>query len=1086
MAGEALSPIFNQPGIAGFTFMRAGEKFPPIEEGWQKKGHSFGETAAYQGNIGLMAGNGYGGIDQDDLTAFEGLVLPETTTWETRPGRLGMWLEWSDNVAEVLVKYGFNVDQAQVYLYDPKQITGIDKKGREIYKHIGEVKLERAYQVIPPSWKTVDGQRINYRMLKVIQPADVSLDWLLSELLRIGLRFNEKSKEAKYAASSAELEPKRVQAIHRIGDTKAKAREFLQQALSEGLPGNRNKTGFWLACQLRDLGMVVDEASEYLISYARGVPKGDHPYTEENAQCSLEQAYSQAPRDPPRSKTARREEGLSLADALLLASDLKKPDNLKANPGLPYEPRHIKALAVIYNGNRAEYERIIATIKKAKISTRDLSKRVKQEREKEKPETKEAAYKDKEQPRAEKVLSLDDIAIPTEEDIGDGKKVKKWEFSPTLAARSVTKKIPLAMTEGEDKRIWRYDGQIYRDNGRPYVTTALYEAGMDKIHPSNVSEVFDRVGAKLQLSPVNFNPIPHLLGTKNGVLDCKTQEFRPYHSEDLINDMVPVEHVPVARCPEILKFIETITPNIDDRITLIDIIASGAYRKDLAYIAFLLGHGSSGSSTYVQLTQAFYGSKTTEAVPLKELLDSRFALSALKDARFSFGEEIDEVNETGTSTIKRISGGDWISADQKNKDRARFRGWTKLVFTTNKIPRFTDDTFAFVRRFTEVTLPYKFVDAVDPKEPNQRQKDPDLIDKITTPSELSGLLNLVAVRLPWIIKHRRIYKRAGHYTAYKEQTDSVITFLERFCTFYPEAPSAKVSTKKMYGYFERWADLTLGNQVNDKWFGRYVRKYCDSKPPKETTIDGESCTVYPGLSFDEEKCKEEIGELESRLTGLKPDETGSKDSLYLSNTGSTGLKSLIDPKKDVTPSELWDEIKRLFGEEYNAQNQDFDPVFDEQRPKLDPVPDPVINPVSVDGGSAAINPVDPVDPVILNESQTIKEECATPASKEADKNSKEACVICGYPIGPGYGTYDDRYCASCGPKLPMVKASAKAMVSNGNRPTTGQILEDLSKRGRPPLKKYLHAMLREIGLIEEGGIWKNPDIESPGKPKVEA
>jgi putative DNA primase/helicase len=138
--------------------------------------------------------------------------------------------------------------------------------------------------------------------------------------------------------------------------------------------------------------------------------------------------------------------------------------------------------------------------------------------------------------------------------------------------------------------------------------------------------------------------------------------------------MAPVEHRKGAKCPEILKFIETLIPDIDDRITLIDIIASGAYRKDLAYIAFLLGHGSSGSSTFIQLIQALYGSKTTEAVPLKELLDSRFALSNLKDARYSIGEEIDEVNETGTSTIKRISGGDWISADQKNRDRARFRG----------------------------------------------------------------------------------------------------------------------------------------------------------------------------------------------------------------------------------------------------------------------------------------------------------------------------------------------------------------------------------------------------------------------------
>lgn len=373
MAGEALSPIFNRTGIAGFTLMRSGVKFPPIEDGWQNNGHSFKEAIAYRGNIGLLAGNGYGGLDQDDLSAFDGLTLPETATWETRPGRLGMWLIWSDNVAETLAKYGFKADQAQIHLYDPRQISGKDQKGKETYKHVGEVKLERAYQVIPPSWKVIDGQRVNYRMLKEISPAEVSLDWLLSELLRIGLSFSEKSKEPKYITDAAKIEQKQAQATNRIGDTKAKAREFLQQALNDGTPGNRNEAGFWLACQLRDLGIDAGEASEHMRAYARGVPEGDHPYTEEDAQSSLEQAYSKAPREPPRSQAAR----ISLADALLLAADLKDPEKLKADPGLPYESQYTEALAIILADNRAEYERIKAAIKKAGISTRDLDKLVK-------------------------------------------------------------------------------------------------------------------------------------------------------------------------------------------------------------------------------------------------------------------------------------------------------------------------------------------------------------------------------------------------------------------------------------------------------------------------------------------------------------------------------------------------------------------------------------------------------------------------------------------------------------------------------------------------------------------------------------
>lgn len=57
MAGEILSSIFNQPAIAGFTFLKAREKYPPIEKEWEKKGHSFQEAADHiskGGNIGLI------------------------------------------------------------------------------------------------------------------------------------------------------------------------------------------------------------------------------------------------------------------------------------------------------------------------------------------------------------------------------------------------------------------------------------------------------------------------------------------------------------------------------------------------------------------------------------------------------------------------------------------------------------------------------------------------------------------------------------------------------------------------------------------------------------------------------------------------------------------------------------------------------------------------------------------------------------------------------------------------------------------------------------------------------------------------
>jgi hypothetical protein len=74
MIDSSLSSIFDQPG-AEFVFLRSGKKYPPIENEWQHKGHSFEEAKAYNGNVGAMAGNDYIGLDQDKPEAFDGLAL---------------------------------------------------------------------------------------------------------------------------------------------------------------------------------------------------------------------------------------------------------------------------------------------------------------------------------------------------------------------------------------------------------------------------------------------------------------------------------------------------------------------------------------------------------------------------------------------------------------------------------------------------------------------------------------------------------------------------------------------------------------------------------------------------------------------------------------------------------------------------------------------------------------------------------------------------------------------------------------------------------------------------------------------------
>lgn len=218
----AVPTIFNQPGVS-FIFLKDGIKYPPYEKEWQKKGHTFQEATAHKGNVGILAGNGHIGLDLDVPEAFQGIEFPESTAWETQPGRLGMRFICRDRTPELLASYGKKADLSQFKLF---------KNGLPV----GEVKLERSYQVIPPSWKIPEkgpnaGRRVDYKLLKDIPPAEISLKWLLSELQRIGITFEEK-RNTRLEQNVAKLESINKEAKRKNAEPDdQKARRYAEAAL---------------------------------------------------------------------------------------------------------------------------------------------------------------------------------------------------------------------------------------------------------------------------------------------------------------------------------------------------------------------------------------------------------------------------------------------------------------------------------------------------------------------------------------------------------------------------------------------------------------------------------------------------------------------------------------------------------------------------------------------------------------------------------------------------------------------------------------------------------------------------------------
>jgi Bifunctional DNA primase/polymerase, N-terminal. len=198
--GKEISTVFNQRGV-GFVLLPAGQKKPPDRNEWQKKEnqYSFQEIDGYRGarNIGLVASFGYIILDVDDPSALNGLELPKSTKWETRTNaeRYAMWFKCEDSRSALSKRKG-HADKGKLELFDSHQLVEVeDKKGKKTlqYAPIGEIKLSRTYEVIPPSWKRLEenGNRVEYRFLDggEIAPRTISLEWLISSLDKLGIVF---------------------------------------------------------------------------------------------------------------------------------------------------------------------------------------------------------------------------------------------------------------------------------------------------------------------------------------------------------------------------------------------------------------------------------------------------------------------------------------------------------------------------------------------------------------------------------------------------------------------------------------------------------------------------------------------------------------------------------------------------------------------------------------------------------------------------------------------------------------------------------------------------------------------------------
>jgi putative DNA primase/helicase len=286
------------------------------------------------------------------------------------------------------------------------------------------------------------------------------------------------------------------------------------------------------------------------------------------------------------------------------------------------------------------------------------------------------------------------------------------------------------------------------------------------------------------------------INLRNGLLDLGDSSLES-HTPDFLSPLrIPVTYDPAAECPAIDKFLgEILDPELRE---LVYELAGYLVTADnsLQVAVMLLGTGANGKSSLLNLLTALVGEVNVSNVALHRLDEDKFAAASLYGKLVNSFADLDSRALQASSIFKSVTGGDSISGERKYADPFTFRPYARLLFSANEPPPTPDNSDAFFRRWIVVPFERRF---------DGKRADRNLGNKLTTRSELSGLLNKGLERLPDL-------RMRGSFTA----TEASVNAAQRF----------RVDADSVAGFLDDQCELDAGRRTPQARLFPAYRAWC--------------------------------------------------------------------------------------------------------------------------------------------------------------------------------------------------------------------------------------------------------------------
>jgi P4 family phage/plasmid primase-like protien len=306
------------------------------------------------------------------------------------------------------------------------------------------------------------------------------------------------------------------------------------------------------------------------------------------------------------------------------------------------------------------------------------------------------------------------------------------------------------VTIQETDQIWYYKEGVYVPGGEIIIAKEAENTFHFEINSSKVTEIKGHIMRLTYRPRCEFDSDNNIINLKNGLYDLKNNLLKEHSPDYLSINQKSIIYDKNAKPKLFGKFLSEVLSARDIR-TATDVMAYTFHRDyDIEAFFILYGVGANGKTVFTSLLSHLHGKNNVSNVPLPMILKNRFALSDLENKDVNIDNELPGYIISEAAVLKRLTGGSRQSVriERKNQKAYDTTLYAKLFFNTNKMPESEDMSDAYNRRVIIISFPNQFDGA---------REDKQLIAKLTTQQEISGIFNLLMVYLRRILKNGELY-----------------------------------------------------------------------------------------------------------------------------------------------------------------------------------------------------------------------------------------------------------------------------------------------------------------------------------------